>query len=711
MNYLIENFKKNVDEVRSFFMKQESAPTVEMFGPTKSTKSTIMTELLEAASNMLLGYNVGDVAQTTLVRLVLMLNSRMDSEDVIVRCIPYSDRETMFLIFLLEIKKELKRFLYEMRDELEDCHIDEKIVKNILNPTNRSYHCYEYVITDESIHRDFVKMMEKITQSIINAPELLSDEADAEYKSRRKINKELKKSEVYEEIVDKRFHSDESIKESLFRWYNDLVDSLLGSFANDWNHIIKGENGCIEAYIACGKISEKNSGVIGKIIKGIYDEKSAYSLVFDEVNYVTAPSSKFIEAYDVNVKQKKLGNTGRKLKINIIDTMGVTQVSTERDDISNEMEKVFQRPTDAFLFLCATNELPTTYDECISLLMSKRKKYENKVFVICRTKADEILRNKLMNQWRKDTGKNEIDEASYPKYLQSAFEKFREEQLECNKEKRADEYTICGGLPIQYLCTAPDMSKDMRKVFTNGELDSSKVFFILFDIMKEIDKKYVGNNDRMWLYSTDLKNKPLNISSSASALSTTISNALVTCNMQQKNQYTQYDRNDIVYHWNSVYCFYNKLSWGEGHETRAAVYGSFKLYLKNMIESWIRKMIPKDDMLHDIEISYKYLDTAGIEETELEKLKETFTSTFRNLVSYNWNYILGKVAKQLSYDCLQSELTQIFSNCSYDCAFKKSLRLFNQKFSDEEYWKNHLLNLVLHACDNRLHTMYVFAEV
>ena len=94
MNYLIENFKKNVDEVRSFFMKQESAPTVEMFGPTKSTKSTIMTELLEAASNMLLGYNVGDVAQTTLVRLVLMLNSRMDSEDVIVRCIPYSDRET-----------------------------------------------------------------------------------------------------------------------------------------------------------------------------------------------------------------------------------------------------------------------------------------------------------------------------------------------------------------------------------------------------------------------------------------------------------------------------------------------------------------------------------------------------------------------------------------------------------------------------------------
>lgn len=711
MNYLIENFQKNVDEVRSFFVKQESASTVEMFGPTKSTKSTIMTELLEAASNMLLGYNVGDVAQTTLVRLVLMLNSRINSGDVIVRCIPYKDRETMFLTFLLEIKKELKRFLYEMRDELDECHIDEKIVKNILNPTNRSYHCYEYVSADEDIHNRFVNLMEEVIRYIIDEPELLSDEADAQYKSRRKTNKELKKSEVYEEIIDKRFHSDEKIRESLFKWYEDVVDSLLSNFANDWNHVVKGVNGSVEAYIVCGKISETDSGIIGKIVKEIYDEKSAYSLVFDEVNYVTAPSSKFIEAYDECMKQNGMGNFGRKLKINIIDTMGVTQVSTERDDISNEMDKVFQRSTDAYLFLCATNELPTTYDECISLLISKKKKYENKVFVICRTKADEILRNKMMNQWRKDTGKNEIDEENYPKYLKCAFEKFKEEQLECNKDKRIDEYTICGGLPIQFLCTAPDMSKDMRKVFTNGELDSSKVFYILFDIMKEIDKKYVGNSNRMWLYSTDLEHKPLGIKSSATALNTTISNALVTCNMQQKNQYMQYDRDDIVYHWNSVYCFYNKLSWGEGHETRAAVYGSFKLYLKNMIESWIRKMIPKEDMLRDIEISYEYLDTTGMDEAELEEMKDKFTSTFRNLVSQNWNYMLGKVAKQLSYDCLQPELAQIYSKYYYDCAFKTSLRLFNQKFSSDEYWKNHLLDLILQECDEILQKMYIFDEV
>ena len=199
MNNLIESCSKNEVEVRSFFTKQESAPTVEMLGPTKSTKSTIITELLEAASNKLLGYNVGDVAQTTLVRLVLMLNSRMNSGDVIIRCLPYKDRESMFLVMLLEIKKELKRAIYEERDDLESFQIDKKVIRNILNPTSRSYHCYEYVSADEAIYERFMCLMEKIVLHIINEPELLSDEADIEYKNRRKTNKELKKSEIYEE--------------------------------------------------------------------------------------------------------------------------------------------------------------------------------------------------------------------------------------------------------------------------------------------------------------------------------------------------------------------------------------------------------------------------------------------------------------------------------------------------------------------------------
>ncbi len=712
MNNLVKNLSTNVTETKSFFTKQESASTIEMFGPTKSTKSTIITELLEASSNKLLGYNVGDVAQTTLVRLVLMLNSRINCGDVIIRCLPYKDRETMFLTMLLEIKKELKIAIYEERDDLENFQIDKKLIRNILNPTNRSYHCYEYVNTNAAIYERFVSLIEKAVLHIINKPKLLSDEADIEFKNRRKTNKELKKLEIYEELIDKRFHSDKTIREALYEWYQEVLDMLLNNFANEWNHIIKDTNDNVTEYIISGKISETDSGIIGKIIKAIYDENSAYSLVFEEVNYVTAPSSTFVEAYNEYMKQQGLENLGRKLKINIIDTMGITQVSTEKNDISNEMNKVFQRPTDAYLFLCATNETPSTYDNCISLLLSKQKKYENKVFMICRTKADEILRNTMINNWRKDTGKNVVDDEKYSDYLINAFEEFKHEQLEYSPDKRVEEYTICNGLPIQFLCTAPDMSKDMReKVFKNGELDSSKIFYILFEIMKQIDKKYVGNSNRMWLYSKDLKHKPLNIVSSATALNTTISNALVTCNMQQQNQYMQYDKADIVYHWNSVYCFYDKLRWGEGHETRAAVYGSFKLYLKNMVESWIKKMIPKEDMLRDIEISYDYWDTTEIDNEKSEEMMNWFNNRFRELISQNWNEMLSRIAKKLTYDCLQPDLTHIYSSYYYDCAFKKNLKLFNHKFSTNAYWEKHLLNLILKECNDILQKMYVFDEV
>jgi hypothetical protein len=712
MNNLIELLSTNVNEVKSFFAKQESAPTVEMFGPTNSTKSTIITELLEPASNKLLSYNVGNTAQTTLIRLVLMLNSRMNSGDVIIRCLPYKDRETLFLVMLFEIMKELNRAIYDERDDLESFKIDEKVIRNMLNPTSRSYHCYEYVSANQAIYERFMRLVEKTVLHIINEPKLLSVEADIEYDDHKKSNNKLKKKEIYEELIDKRFHSDETIRESLYEWYQEVLDMLLREFASEWNHIVKDKDGTVIEYIVGGKISETDSGVIGKIVRAVYDENSAYSLVFEEVNYVTAPSSSFTASYNDYMKSRNLGHFGRKLKINIIDTMGITQVSTEKDDISNEMDKLFQRPTDAYLFLCATDERPSTYDDCISLLLSKKKKYENKVFMICRTKADVILRNAMRNNWSIDTGKNDVDEDKYSEYLSRAFEQFKHEQLECSADKRAEEYKICNGLPIQFLCMDSDRSGKMReKFFTNGELDSSKVFYILFDMMEEIDKKYVGNNNRLWLYSNDLNHRPLNIVSSSIALGTTVSNALVTCNMQQKNQYMQYNRTDIVYHWNSVYCFYNKLSLGEGHETRAEVYGSFKLYIKNMVESWIKKEIPKDDVLRDIQISYDYLDTTEIDAEKLEKMKAWFNKKLREIISLNWNQILSRIAKQLSYDCLQPELRNVYSCYYYDSAFKKSLELFNSKFSTNAYWEQYLQILINKECNNILQKMYVFDEV
>ena len=130
-----------------------------------------------------------------------------------------------------------------------------------------------------------------------------------------------------------------------------------------------------------------------------------------------------------------------------------------------------------------------------------------------------------------------------------------------------------------------------------------------------------------------------------------------------------------------------------------------------MVESWIKKMIPKEDMLRDIEISYDYWDTTEIDNEKSEEMMNWFNNRFRELISQNWNEMLSRIAKKLTYDCLQPDLTHIYSSYYYDCAFKKNLKLFNHKFSTNAYWEKHLLNLILKECNDILQKMYVFDEV
>ena len=206
MENLIEGFQNNTAKLTSFLMKQESAPTITLFGPTKSGKSTIITELLDAASNKLLGHNVGEDAQTTLIRLVLMLNDRFSPNDVIIRCIPHKNQNTLYYTFITEAKRALIDSLYTSRDELEDYLVEEELLKNILNPRNRSYHCFDFV-KENNLLENFNEIIAAIASYIINKPELLSDEANRLFKERKKAVKDIKKRDIYEEIIDSRFNT------------------------------------------------------------------------------------------------------------------------------------------------------------------------------------------------------------------------------------------------------------------------------------------------------------------------------------------------------------------------------------------------------------------------------------------------------------------------------------------------------------------------
>lgn len=678
-------------KVLAFLSKQKSAPTITLMGPTSSAKSTLITELLEALSNKLLGYNVGDTAQTTLLRTCLMLNSRLKEHEVIIQCIPYADNEIILLNFLSILKKVLAEEFYENRDELDEFEVDETVVNKILNPVDRSYHAYEFV-KQHGLLNNFQNLLNAISLEIIESPGSFKEEADKAFKERRKEQSNIKKIDIYEEIFDLRFNESNKYRNTLKNWFSKLQEEIYEDLKNVWTF---SEN---RNFIVCDSIKSKAN--VHELMEKLYSKNSACSLIFEEVCYATSPSEKFVERF----VKRDLNISGRRLKLNILDTVGLTQSSQEKDDISEAMDKIFQRKTDAILFLCASDEQPLVYETCISLLEEKKQKFEFKPMVICRTKADIVLRNIMINKWRKDTGINEITEDEYAQYLKDAYKVFQEEYLLNNAY---GEDKLSKGLPIEFISTAPDLSREMNKVLDN-QLSSSKVFDILLNITIEIDKQYSNTGNRPWLYSNDLNRLPLSLECKAHNLNNTIGVALSAYNSQQKNQYTQYINSKEIFHGRSVNCFWSKLSYGEGHETRAYSYGNFKLFIKNMVSRWLRALIPMEEMINDFEISYKYLEG---ESEVIENIKSSFPTQFSQLIRNRWWIIIDSLAKKLAYDCLQPDLNHIFYNYSWDRAFRLSLAYIDRQFSNDKYWKDNLLVLIEKEFNELLQKMYIYDEV
>lgn len=678
-------------KVLAFLNKQKSAATITLMGPTSSAKSTLITELLEALSNKLLGYNVGDTAQTTLLRTCLMLNSRLKEHEVIIQCIPYADNEIILLNFLSILKKVLAEEFYENRDELDEFEVDETVVNKILNPVDRSYHAYEFV-KQNGLLNNFQNLLNAISLEIIESPGSFKEEADKAFKERRKEQSNIKKIDIYEEIFDLRFNESNEYRNTLKNWFSKLQEEIYEDLKDVWTF---SEN---RNFIVCDSIKSKAN--VHELMEKLYSKNSACSLIFEEVCYATSPSEKFVERF----VKRDLNISGRRLKLNILDTVGLTQSSQEKDDISEAMDKIFQRKTDAILFLCASDEQPLVYETCISLLEEKKQKFEFKPMVICRTKADIVLRNIMINKWRKDTGINEITEDKYAQYLKDAYKVFKEEYLLNNAY---GEDKLSKGLPIEFISTAPDLSKEMNKVL-NDELSSSKVFDILLNITIEIDKQYSNTGNRPWLYSNDLNRLPLSLECKAHNLNNTISVALTAYNSQQKNQYTQYINSKEVFHGRSVNCFWSKLSYGEGHETRAYSYGNFKLYIKNMVARWLRALIPMEEMINDFDISYEYLEG---ESEVIANIKNSFPTQFNQLIRNRWGIIINNLAKKLTYDCLQPNLNLIFYNYSSDRAFRESLAYIDKQFSNDKYWQENLLTLIEKEFDELLQKMYIYDEV
>ena len=339
---------KRVDAV---FNRQLSGDTITIMGPTSSGKSTALTELLPPVSNMLLGLNVGDTAQTTLIPPYLMLNSRLEEDQVVIRCTP---REVdLYTDFCAQVKLKLAKQIYDERDLLDEFSISDDMVEAILNPVDRRYHVYAFT-KNSPLLSPLTNLINQMSQEIIKEPEPIATAAMVRYKQLRAKEPRIKILDVYEQLIDERFSSNKTAEHLLKNWYDDLVAEIKKSLAEHWTYP--------EKLAVIGSPKDNN---IRELIRKLYAEDSAYSLVIEEIQYMTRPSERVIQEYQcLNEKYQH----GRTIKLSVRDSIGLTQVSQEQEEISTNMDAILKKESNAILFFCASDEQPVVFDLCMALL-------------------------------------------------------------------------------------------------------------------------------------------------------------------------------------------------------------------------------------------------------------------------------------------------------------------------------------------------------
>lgn len=652
----------------SLIKQSELSPTALVTGPSGSAKSTAQTMFLSNNSNRILSGNIGDAAQTSLIDTIIGLTSELDVDEVCIKC----TEKKYGTDFQDSVLEAIWNAMYEQRDELEDFVVSEELLKLILNPANKSYHAYEFVLENQIDLSSLKEIVDAMVSDIVTNPCDLNDAVNAEFKERKKIDKKPVKKQVFQKIVMERFFQSIENLESLEKWYDSLIGFIKEYYGRFWT--IK------EEFVIFGNIQVNHE--IEEFLKAVYDKKSAFSLAFKSLRYIVRPNDDFITSYKRRYGVQE--DEKYKMSLNILDTVGLTQTGDEREIINNAIEENLGKKVDAVLFLCASDAKPTVYQYCMESLEAHSKKIENIPFTLCRTKADTMLRNIVTNICRKETGYNIPPEKDYADYLKKAVDVFERDYLtkyEFGEDKLGNNSENDNKV-IEYVSMAPDLYGPMLDA--NGTLNGlNHIIDVILNLFYAADKKYI-ENDIMRIRSAVDGKEPIAIQMNLPYFDG-LAASMVEENNRNKRQYMMY-RNGC-YHGYSITCFFSKHSRGIGHDTHCQVYDDFKLHIKNMIRGWLtRNMIDGGAKT----CHFNYDNVLFVDKTELIPLIKKFEDRFYSILHNDFINVCDRVAKKLSYDCMEKRFWECYNWKSRQAGFVENLDLFEALFSDAEYWSQNL---------------------
>lgn len=673
--YPTENEIITEEKVRNTLLSIKLAPVICLAGPSGNGKSTIISYLLSKESNKLFSKNIGDASQTSLIRTKLYINDSVPMGYVYIKGI----RRRYSMDYQFQVLKFLQSKLYKERDELEEFELKEEDLKDIFNPVDKSYHMANYIYEAGIDLSDLIDILNELANSIINITGDVSliKEAKDMLNKLKASKKTVKLQECFERIVEERFNKEQDFINKIDEWFAKIEVKIESDFHDKW--IIK------DKYIWFG---EEKSNELKKLMNAIYNKNSVFSIVFEELQYVVAPTDDFKRAY---INFYKTTFPAKPLRICILDTPGITQTGSTEKIIRDEIENILSLPMDALLFLCASNEHDTVYQYCIEALLSNEKLLSTKPVTVCRTKLDIIIRNKLININREETGSNDLKNEVLDKFLKKAYEQFinefiNEENLRF-KENTIGDNKLKTDKAISYVSLAPDVT-EKYKIVLPDVFDEKRIFNIILDLSLAIDKKYAINGF-VKIGRKNMDKSPIHVTCNSAMVHNLVSN-LCAKNQQQNTQYTQYllkkDGTEYYFATRSINTFSRKHRSGNGHDTHAEVYDNFKLYVVQMVQRWINEYFYNTNVsnisnLYNIDFDNMVCKDDQDEQVAKNNMIKSGNITFTN----DLTEVVHSVATAICYNAMADEFNACYALNTAQCGFKRMLKLFSAKFSDQSY--------------------------
>lgn len=646
------------------------APTIGLVGPTGSGKSTVLSFLVSPEDNKLLTYNIGESNQTTRISFKVSLNSSMEKGRVILK----AKKAKISKDYFRNIVDTLCELIYNLIDEgdkIGELNIDEEVLEKMFNPKNKEYKAYTYLSSEykEKVGRlvDYIKELSVI------AWDDLESLCKARFKEKKDNNgKKRKKQDVYEEVISeeiyKALEDNTNLKESIEVWIQEFESSILKFFDK---FFVDKEDRIID--------TDVNDSNLKAFIEAVFADDSVFSLVFSELVYVTRPAEGIVKYYES--AYTALETEDKPLTINILDTMGISHLSDEKNALEDALDGVLTSTIDGMLFICKADEKDTVYENILEILEKKSNgkdgRLAKKPVTIARTKADVIIKSKAINEYRRETGENIIPNEAYNKYYLEAFESFKKDYMKLPKKLIGDE-----NLKIEFLSLAPNETKEL-KIVLEQEISEEKLYKIILDLNERIQKYYSEKGQIVAVAKDEQEITCDMLVKSAYKNIEELSKTLVEKNLVHKNgQYLKYLSG--YYHGRSISTWYGKHRKGVGHRSDSGTCENFAIFIKNMICNWLKSTdIFEGKFLHELELSKIDVDEADLK----ERIEKYFTDK-------RW-YLLDDLAFQLSYKYMEEEFENCHRYLDWRPGFRKNLEFFDKKFSDEKYWAQSISDWIL----------------